>query len=341
MTSQFQQLNRMKSNCTVSICNPPDVVNSFTFIRLVQISIETIQKKIPPDYFSNLQTSAIYLTRQQLLHSINPDVSSPAASLDRCITSDLYSGCKRGAAVALYTRRFTRFWKGARTCIRGLVHLCRELRISAASEEGLISHQHRCSFTKRGSTELLSKQKDADPSRARSRSFTSSAPTRDPPVTLNVLKFISAVYLRLLSSVPVLFACHVRFISPQRALSVRLPPAVLPARRTGAKLPGGADLQVCQTKGPTCCSKKMEERYQVAARSNMESGLQVVSAQLKRLIIQNAAIFQVLTPARDQRASPFHSSISHLYPCIPLSFQLHLPCSAFPSLRLHQRFSAF
>ncbi|XP_056238304.1 glypican-3 isoform X1 [Seriola aureovittata] len=54
----------------------------------------------------------------------------------------------------------------------------------------------------------------------------------------------------------------------------------------------GSDLQVCQTKGPTCCSKKMEERYQVAARSNMESGLQVVSAQLKRLIIQNAAIFQ-------------------------------------------------
>ncbi|KAG7278078.1 hypothetical protein CRUP_029023 [Coryphaenoides rupestris] len=54
----------------------------------------------------------------------------------------------------------------------------------------------------------------------------------------------------------------------------------------------GADLQVCQTKGPTCCSKKMEERYQVAARHNMESGLQAVSAQLKRLIIQNAAIFQ-------------------------------------------------
>ncbi|XP_077465725.1 glypican-3-like [Stigmatopora argus] len=54
----------------------------------------------------------------------------------------------------------------------------------------------------------------------------------------------------------------------------------------------GADLQICQTKGPVCCSKKMEERYQVAARSNLESGLQVVSAQLKRIIIQNAAIFQ-------------------------------------------------
>lgn len=56
--------------------------------------------------------------------------------------------------------------------------------------------------------------------------------------------------------------------------------------------PPGADLQVCQAKGPTCCSKKMEERYQVAARGNMESGLRDVSAQLKRLIIQNAAIFQ-------------------------------------------------
>ncbi|KAM3867036.1 glypican-3 [Diretmus argenteus] len=54
----------------------------------------------------------------------------------------------------------------------------------------------------------------------------------------------------------------------------------------------GADLQVCQAKGQTCCSRKMEERYQVAARNNMESGLQVVSAQLKHLIIQNAAIFQ-------------------------------------------------
>ncbi|KAM6953604.1 glypican-3 [Aplochiton taeniatus] len=54
----------------------------------------------------------------------------------------------------------------------------------------------------------------------------------------------------------------------------------------------GADLQVCQPKGQTCCSKRMEERYQVAARNNMESSLQAVSAQLKLLIIQNAAIFQ-------------------------------------------------
>lgn len=64
------------------------------------------------------------------------------------------------------------------------------------------------------------------------------------------------------------------------------------AHPISAGLLPGADLQVCQTKGPTCCSKKMEERYQVAARGNMEAGLQVVSAHLKRLIIQNAAIFQ-------------------------------------------------
>ena len=37
--------------------------------------------------------------------------------------------------------------------------------------------------------------------------------------------------------------------------------------------------------------------------------------------------------------SPSALSLS-LSPCIPLSFQLHLPRAAFPSLRLHQRFFA-
>ncbi|XP_064206682.1 glypican-3-like isoform X1 [Anguilla rostrata] len=54
----------------------------------------------------------------------------------------------------------------------------------------------------------------------------------------------------------------------------------------------GVDLQVCQPKGLTCCSRKMEERYQVVARQNMESSLQASSARLKLLIIQNAALFQ-------------------------------------------------
>ncbi|XP_071979347.1 glypican-3 isoform X1 [Engystomops pustulosus] len=54
----------------------------------------------------------------------------------------------------------------------------------------------------------------------------------------------------------------------------------------------GSDLQVCVTKTSTCCSKKMEERYQVASRVNMEQLIQAASAKLKFLIIQNAAIFQ-------------------------------------------------
>ncbi|KTG40478.1 hypothetical protein cypCar_00006192, partial [Cyprinus carpio] len=56
--------------------------------------------------------------------------------------------------------------------------------------------------------------------------------------------------------------------------------------------PSGSDLQVCQPKGLTCCSRKMEERYLLIAKQNMESSLQATSAQLKVLIIQNAALFQ-------------------------------------------------
>lgn len=54
----------------------------------------------------------------------------------------------------------------------------------------------------------------------------------------------------------------------------------------------GSDLQVCLPKGPTCCSRKMEEKYQLTARLNMEQLLQSASMELKFLIIQNAAIFQ-------------------------------------------------
>ncbi|XP_073655749.1 glypican-3 isoform X2 [Tursiops truncatus] len=55
---------------------------------------------------------------------------------------------------------------------------------------------------------------------------------------------------------------------------------------------GGSDLQVCLPKGPTCCSRKMEEKYQLTARLNMEQLLQSASMELKFLIIQNAAVFQ-------------------------------------------------
>ncbi|XP_056184647.1 glypican-5 [Falco biarmicus] len=54
----------------------------------------------------------------------------------------------------------------------------------------------------------------------------------------------------------------------------------------------GADLQVCTSKNPTCCTKKMEERYQTAARQDIQQVLQTSSAPLKFLISRNAAAFQ-------------------------------------------------
>ncbi|KAG5204254.1 hypothetical protein JEQ12_002230 [Ovis aries] len=54
----------------------------------------------------------------------------------------------------------------------------------------------------------------------------------------------------------------------------------------------GPDLQVCTAKKPTCCTKKMEERYQVVARQDMQQVLQTSSSTLKFLISRNAAAFQ-------------------------------------------------
>ncbi|XP_042538596.1 glypican-5 [Dipodomys spectabilis] len=54
----------------------------------------------------------------------------------------------------------------------------------------------------------------------------------------------------------------------------------------------GADLQVCISEKPTCCTRKMEERYQIAARQDLQQVLQASSAALKLLISRNAASFQ-------------------------------------------------
>ncbi|NWX10388.1 GPC5 protein, partial [Caloenas nicobarica] len=54
----------------------------------------------------------------------------------------------------------------------------------------------------------------------------------------------------------------------------------------------GADLQVCTSKKPTCCTKKMEDRYQTAAKQDIQQVLQASSATLKFLISHNAAAFQ-------------------------------------------------
>ncbi|XP_078402056.1 glypican-5-like isoform X1 [Cetorhinus maximus] len=54
----------------------------------------------------------------------------------------------------------------------------------------------------------------------------------------------------------------------------------------------GSDLQVCSSKDPTCCTRKMEERYQAAARQDIQNLLQTSSSTLKFLISRNAAAFQ-------------------------------------------------
>ncbi|XP_051495322.1 glypican-5 [Apus apus] len=54
----------------------------------------------------------------------------------------------------------------------------------------------------------------------------------------------------------------------------------------------GVDLQVCTSKNPTCCTRKMEERYQTAAKQDIQQVLQTSSATLKFLISRNAAAFQ-------------------------------------------------
>ncbi|KAL1288240.1 GPC5 [Ovibos moschatus] len=54
----------------------------------------------------------------------------------------------------------------------------------------------------------------------------------------------------------------------------------------------GPDLQVCTAKKLTCCTKKMEERYQFVARQDMQQVLQTSSSTLKFLISRNAAAFQ-------------------------------------------------
>ncbi|KAK7913269.1 hypothetical protein WMY93_013480 [Mugilogobius chulae] len=53
-----------------------------------------------------------------------------------------------------------------------------------------------------------------------------------------------------------------------------------------------SDLQVCTSKNLTCCTKKMEERYQMAARRDIQNLLQMSSSSLKFLISRNVAAFQ-------------------------------------------------
>nr|XP_020466358.1 glypican-5-like [Monopterus albus] len=89
--------------------------------------------------------------------------------------------------------------------------------------------------------------------------------------------------------------CGLGFGSPNRCDEVR---KVFQLRQIGPNqlLPSsprpGPDLQVCMSKNLTCCTKKMEEKYQVAARRDIQNLLQTSSSGLKFLISHNVAAFQ-------------------------------------------------
>ncbi|XP_066565874.1 glypican-5 isoform X2 [Amia ocellicauda] len=52
------------------------------------------------------------------------------------------------------------------------------------------------------------------------------------------------------------------------------------------------DLQICKHKGPTCCTRKMEESYQVAVRRETLQNVRSYSFELKYLIVGHATAFQ-------------------------------------------------
>ena len=69
-------------------------------------------------------------------------------------------------------------------------------------------------------------------------------------------------------------------ISCLSSLSLPLPPRA------------GADLQVCKHPGPTCCTRKMEESYLAAVRSETLQKVRSYSFELKYLMRDHASTFQ-------------------------------------------------
>ncbi|XP_044056484.1 glypican-5a isoform X3 [Siniperca chuatsi] len=71
----------------------------------------------------------------------------------------------------------------------------------------------------------------------------------------------------------------------------------------------GSDLQVCMSKNLTCCTKKMEEKYQVAARRDIQNLLQTSSSSLKFLISRNVAAFQDIFEVLMRQAENYTNAV--------------------------------
>ncbi|XP_034638362.1 glypican-5-like isoform X2 [Trachemys scripta elegans] len=53
-----------------------------------------------------------------------------------------------------------------------------------------------------------------------------------------------------------------------------------------------SDLQICQHRAPTCCTKKMEESYQTAVRRERTHNIQALNFELKYMIVGHITAFQ-------------------------------------------------
>lgn len=53
-----------------------------------------------------------------------------------------------------------------------------------------------------------------------------------------------------------------------------------------------SDLQICQNRAPTCCTKKMEESYQAAVRRESMQSIQALNFELKYMIVGHTTAFQ-------------------------------------------------
>ncbi|XP_042741293.1 glypican-5-like [Lagopus leucura] len=53
-----------------------------------------------------------------------------------------------------------------------------------------------------------------------------------------------------------------------------------------------SDLQICQNRAPTCCTKKMEESYQAAVRRERMQSIQALNFELKYMIVGHTTAFQ-------------------------------------------------
>ncbi|KAJ8350078.1 hypothetical protein SKAU_G00252080 [Synaphobranchus kaupii] len=71
----------------------------------------------------------------------------------------------------------------------------------------------------------------------------------------------------------------------------------------------GLDLQVCASRNLTCCTKKAEERYQLAARRDVQNLLQTSSSSLEFLITRNVAAFQETFVSLIKQAENFTNSL--------------------------------